>query len=109
MVCHLPGPGDPYSDLKSATDAFVPPTKPLACLGMGGVNRLGLGRAALAQEDRQDDQCADRQKLALPVLKAFEPELWTRQSLDGCFGWRAVEQRFFIGVPGAAQQMQPEG
>jgi hypothetical protein len=57
---------------------------------MGGVNRLGLGRAALAQEDPQDDQCADGQKFALPVLEAFVPELWICQPLGGCFGWRSV-------------------
>ena len=41
----------------------------------GGGNRLRLRRPALPQEDRQDDQRADRQELALPVLERLEPEL----------------------------------
>ena len=39
-----------------------------------GGDGLGLGRAALAQEDGQHDHRRDRQELALPVLERLEPE-----------------------------------
>ena len=42
---------------------------------MGRRHRLRLGRFALPQPDRKDDQHRGRQELALPVLEALEPEL----------------------------------
>jgi hypothetical protein len=46
---------------------------------MRRVDRLGFGRLALPQEDRQDDEDGGRQKLALPVLEGFEPEFRIEQ------------------------------
>ena len=48
----------------------------------GGADRLRLGRAALAQEDREDGQRADRQELRLPVLQRALPEVGATEVAD---------------------------
>jgi len=54
-----------------------------ACFVVRRIDRLGLGRSALAQEDRQEYQDADGQELALPVLQRFEPELGLPDVAEG--------------------------
>src|SRR4029453_15254707 len=52
-------------------------------LAGGSGDGLGLGGAALAKEDAQHDERADREELGLPVLQRLEPELRTEQVAQG--------------------------
>ena len=56
--------------------------------GVGSCDWLRLWRAFFSQPDREDDDGKNRQKLTLPILKGFKPELGSFQVLP--YGERAL-------------------
>jgi len=57
------------------------PVLALFILAMRGIHRLALGRAFLAQENRERHHHSDPQELALPVLEGLKPERRTAHEL----------------------------
>src|SRR5688500_15013351 len=80
------------------TVALTHPARHSASAGrtMGCGNRLGLRRAALAQDDGEHHQREDGQELALPVLEGLKPELTRAQELQRREGVSPMSQLLLI-------------
>src|SRR5215204_6004766 len=57
-----------------------------------GSDRLRFWRTPLSEKDRQDDDTADGQELALPVLERLEPEGRCGHELHGADGLTPVSR-----------------
>src|SRR4029453_10589429 len=78
-------------------------------LMMRGGHRLRLRRPFLTQKNAEDDDDCGRQKLALPILEGFKPELRTGQILKRRERLCAMVRRLFGCLLRAEKPMHQEG
>ncbi len=76
---------------------------------MRAVDRLGLRRAALPQENTENCHATDGEKFALPILHRLEPEPLARHVAAEAHRRLTVEQLLFIVVSAAAHAVKEEG
>ena len=75
---------------------------------MSSLEPLRLGRSSKAKEDREYDDRRSREKLRLPILEGFEPELRAYQVMAERLWRLTVQYRFRIGRQSTAVEMQDE-